>query len=277
MDFTYLNGRKGRVVILPQVKSLPAFMEQARKLRWIDGMLDHLAAPGFDKDDAAEWLSYFLGEKYDVAYTVASEVLGLPLVERLDDVSALAMWSDANINVTQQPIIKKHLRFHFGKCLFIPEECISKDGEHYSVPTSYSECKYYKKVDRSQKPERCSYWCRDASIVISKELERLLDYSNNNLESTNILNAIVGGCTIIAGADHGQGAWRLWIKICTMSGTDFHEKAANDASFDPKTAYITSQVAHITCKKDHHEILAGSVSTDMSAAYEKLLSSTLVF
>jgi hypothetical protein len=62
LDFIYLNGRKGRVVTLPQVKSIPAFMEQARKLRWIDGMLDHLAAPGFDKDDAAEWLSYFLGK-----------------------------------------------------------------------------------------------------------------------------------------------------------------------------------------------------------------------
>jgi len=23
--------------------------------------LDHLAGPGFEKDDAAEWLSYFLG------------------------------------------------------------------------------------------------------------------------------------------------------------------------------------------------------------------------
>jgi hypothetical protein len=42
---------------------------------------------------------------------------------------------------------------------------------------------------------------------------------------------------------------------------------ANDTSFDAKTAYITSQVAHITCKKDNHEILAGTVSPDLSAAY----------
>jgi hypothetical protein len=39
-------------------------MEKARSLKWIDGMLDQLAAPGYDKDDAAEWLSYFLGKKY---------------------------------------------------------------------------------------------------------------------------------------------------------------------------------------------------------------------
>jgi hypothetical protein len=236
-------------------------------------MLDHLAAPGFEKDDAAEWLSYFLGKKYDAAYTLASEALGLPLVGRLDDTSAQAMWSDANVNVTMQRIIKKHLHFHFGRCLFTPEEHISKDGERYNVPTSYVEYKYYKKGDRSQKPERCSYWCRDASIVVSKELERLLDYSSDNLESTNKLSSIAGGCTIIVEADHGQGAWRSWLKICTMSGDKVREKMANEASFDSKTAYIPSQVAHITCKKDNHEILAGSVSADHSAAYEKLLSS----
>jgi len=62
IDFHYRNGRKRRVLILPQVKSLHAFMEQARKLRWIDCMLDHLSGPGFEKDDVTEWLSYFLGK-----------------------------------------------------------------------------------------------------------------------------------------------------------------------------------------------------------------------
>ncbi len=105
-------------------------------------MLDHLAGTGLDKDDAAEWLSYYLGKKYDAAYTLASEALGLPLVERLDDASAQAMWSDANINVTQQRIIKKHLRFHFGKRLFIPKQQIGIDCDNYYVPTSYGEYKY---------------------------------------------------------------------------------------------------------------------------------------
>jgi len=35
----------------------------------------------------------------------------------------------------------------------------------------YGEYKHYKKKDRSQKLERCSYWYRDASIVVSKELK----------------------------------------------------------------------------------------------------------
>jgi hypothetical protein len=86
-----------------------------------------------------------LGKKYDASYTLTSEALGLPLVERLDDASAQAMWRDANINVTQQQIIKKHLHFHFGKRVFVPEKEISRDYESYFIPTVYGEYKHYKK------------------------------------------------------------------------------------------------------------------------------------
>jgi hypothetical protein len=62
-DFTYLNGRKGFLLILPQVKSLPTSMNHTQELRWIDGILHHLSGPEFKKDDGAEWLSYFFREK----------------------------------------------------------------------------------------------------------------------------------------------------------------------------------------------------------------------
>lgn len=278
VDFTYLNGRKGRAVIIPMAKSLSNFMDQARKLRWIDSILDHIVPVGNDKDDAAEWMSFFLGKKHDGAFTLASEALGLPLVQRLDDASAQAMWSDANINVTQQRIIKKHLRYHFGKRLFIPDQHISNDVDHYNVHTTYGEFKFYKKGDRTQKAERCSYWCRDASIVVSNELARLIDHSFDTLKSSsNLLSSIARNCTIISGADHGQGAWRSWVKIYTMSENCVQEEMAADPTFDQRKTYITSQVGHITCKKDHPEILLNSVSPHLSTAYEKLLSSMLVF
>jgi hypothetical protein len=62
-----------------------------------------------------------------------------------------------------------------------------------------------------------------------------------------------------------------------MSRAEVRKRMACDESFDPKTAFVTLQLAHITGKKDHHEILAGSASKDISAGYEKLLSSSLVF
>jgi len=52
---------------------------------------------------------------------------------------------------------------------------------------------------------------------------------------------------------------------------------ANDPDFNSKDGNILSQVAHIVCKKDHHEILSATLSEDLSAAYETLQVSSLVF
>jgi len=40
---------------------------------------------------------------------------------------------------------------------------------------------------------------------------------------------------------------------------------------------LISQVAHITCKKNNYEILSNTVAEKLSAGYEKLHSSALVF
>ncbi len=82
-------------------------MEQVQQMKWIDNLLDHVAGPGYDKNDDAEWMSYFLGKKYDATVTSALVALGFPFVNRLDYASAPAMWSDAYINVMQQCIINK--------------------------------------------------------------------------------------------------------------------------------------------------------------------------
>jgi len=50
-----------------------------------------------------------------------------------------------------------------------------------------------------------------------------------------------------------------------------------DVNFDPKKCYITSQVAHIICKKDNHDILSKTVSDDLSTADETLQASSWVF
>jgi hypothetical protein len=62
-----------------------------------------------------------------------------------------------------------------------------------------------------------------------------------------------------------------------MSGNEISGRMGKEDTFDPKSTYIISQVAHISGKKDHHTILSSTVSGDLSAAYEKLQSSALVF
>ncbi len=280
VDFFYNNGNKGRAIIIPQVKSQDSFMRQAKRLHWIDEMLSHISSGSEENnlEDSAQWLTHYIAKKYDGSFTLACEGIGIPLVQRLDSASTLAMWSDANVNYTQQRIIKKHLRLHFGKRLFLPDTTVEEDNDHYAVPTSYGEYKYYKNKDMAQKPERCPHWCRDPSLVVANEISRLLDYLDPNVISTRFNSLIAGNfCTLVAGADQGQGAWRSWIKVSTISGAEVRERLEIDTNFDVTSSYLMAQVAHITCKKDNPEILAETVSKQISDGYSKLLNFKLCF
>jgi hypothetical protein len=110
-------------------------------------------------------------EKYASSFTLALEALGYPLVQQMDETATEAMWADANINIAQQRIIKRHLRYCFGKRIFLAEKYIASDYSLYSVPTFYGEYKYYKDGDQSLKPETCAYWSRNAALVVKAELE----------------------------------------------------------------------------------------------------------
>jgi hypothetical protein len=105
----------------------------------------------------------------------------------------------------------------------------------------------------------------------------LLDCTELNVVSNKLSLLATSGCTLVAGADQGQGAWHSWIKITTMSGSEIRNKMASDENFDPKNCYSIAQVVHIVCKKDHHEILSAMVSEDLSAAYKTMQTSSLVF
>ncbi len=123
VDFEYRNGNRGRAIIVPWVKSPDSFRKQAKRLNWIKSLLEQIAGEDF-VDGAAEWLILHLGKRYEASFTLASEALGLPLVECIDAATAEAMWSDANVNVVQQWIIQRHLKYHFGKQLFIPQKML---------------------------------------------------------------------------------------------------------------------------------------------------------
>ncbi len=113
---------------------------------------------------------------------------------------------------------------------------------------------------------------------MANEISRLLDYTSPNLLNSKFSSLLSSDlCALIAGADQGQGAWRSWIKIATMSGEDIRNKMATKENFDIKSSYIIAQVAHVSCKKDHHSILSNTVSDRLSEGYEKLLSLRMIF
>jgi hypothetical protein len=96
-------------------------------------------------------------KKYEGSFTLALEALGIPIAQRLDERSTSVVWADANINYTQQRIIKKHLWLHFGKRLFIPDSTFNIDHEQCYVPIYYNEYRFYKNGEKMQKLECCQY------------------------------------------------------------------------------------------------------------------------
>ncbi len=81
------------------------------------------------------------------------------------------------------------------------------DRECYNVPTKYNCFLYYKDGDKLQKPEKCPYWTHEPSAVVSKQLTKLLDYTDLNFRASMVSSIANTICTIVAGADQGQGAW----------------------------------------------------------------------
>ncbi len=138
-------------MVIPKVKNQQSFLEQAQKLQWVEKMLGHFSGTDCDKEDAAQWIAHYIGKKHDASFTLACEALGTPFVQRLDEPSAEATWIDANINETQQQIIRWHLQFYFGKKDFYCREKIKEDVKYYQVPTPYGTFKYNKDGDKSQK------------------------------------------------------------------------------------------------------------------------------
>jgi hypothetical protein len=202
IDFVYGNGECGHAIIVSHAKSQFSFMEYARKFKWEES---------------------------------GKESLGYPLVQRMTESAVEAEWADANINVTQQWILKKHLHYQFGKVIFIAENKRSADCNYCSVPMHYREYKYFKDGDKSKKAEKCSYWSRDASLVVKKELEWLIDYTDFNVVNQKFSSLTTSGCTLITGANQGQGAWYSWIKISTMSSAEIRNSMDIDADFDPRS------------------------------------------
>ncbi len=73
-------------------------------------------------------------------------------MQKLDEASAETMWSGANINITQQRILRAPLAPFWEENFYFREK-ILHNVKYYQVPMSFGEYKYYKD-DNSHKIQR---------------------------------------------------------------------------------------------------------------------------
>jgi hypothetical protein len=65
--------------------------------------------------DAARWMMTYLGMKFLTKFAKAALMIGMPIHgKKMSAEQAFAMWSDANINTTQQRIVNQHFAAFYG-------------------------------------------------------------------------------------------------------------------------------------------------------------------
>jgi hypothetical protein len=104
--------------------------------RWLEAILEQLDGEGAGKDDAAQWISYYLCLHHDDVLLAAAISLGLPVVQKMSPHPAHDMWTAASINISQQIIIKRFICEYLGPHVFIPDtELIELVGKKQVEPT----------------------------------------------------------------------------------------------------------------------------------------------
>ncbi len=96
---------------------------------------------------------------------------GITLVEELDDAGA-----EAVMNITQQRIIKWHWHHHFGRRVFIPDK---KCHLIVSITTFQFLLVNSNTIRMHFRSQKINYWHSDSTFVLSKELKRLIVYTND--------------------------------------------------------------------------------------------------
>ena len=224
VDFTFPNSKPGRVILVPQTSTMDTFLRYAKK-KWIDKILEHIAGKSGSLGDAAEWLSVYLGKCYESNFLIAANTLGMPLVTRMDEITAAAMWTDANVSLAQQRILSKYIRHTFENSVIIPEatqQAIVGDVTTAAILPIFGEYSFFKdgqknqndngrEVPLIQEPEICPYWYRNVDLALVYEVERMLQ-ANIPMEAYTATTTGIGW-DILIGADHGKGAWHSWLKF----------------------------------------------------------------
>jgi hypothetical protein len=105
---------------IPSHSTKVAFLKRSGRKgqKWVEAILEHL--PG-NKVDAARWLMSYLGNHYEDTFTDAATKMGLPCCLCMDPYDAIRMRDEANVNLSQQKVIKQYLRASLGKKICIPD------------------------------------------------------------------------------------------------------------------------------------------------------------
>ena len=295
MNFTYKNGRKGLLLEIPMNISTKYrnFQKYSGRTKWFQKLLNHIGG-GNDEEstnEGAYLVSRHLCKEYETSMLLALKEHGMPVLEKMDKVTAGAMWSDAQVTLYQRRKILKYMRYSFGSKVMIPETNIQNMGSGYVKPDFGI---YYFRKGTTVKPEKCQYWTRCLPDLLLLSTKHLLEESGKRSEISSAcknhnlpLSPFVTGRNklgweLIVGADHGKGSWRSVIKVYHTDYTfrraqeDARKICWTDRRMEDERGYFLLRNGHIDCKKDNEEILRNTVMPNMREDFTKIMNSRMV-
>ena len=126
MTFSYRNGREGLLLEVPKHISskYKNFRDYSGKSKWFNKLLMHVGGENNDEsaNEGAYLVSKQLCKEYETSLLLAVKEHGIRLIDKMDEVTAGAMWSDSQVTLYQQRKILKYLRYSFGSKIIIPEK-----------------------------------------------------------------------------------------------------------------------------------------------------------
>ena len=189
-------------------------------------------------EQGVEWMLRCMSKYHFEDYmAIAQDKQNLILSQKMDAVSALAMWEAARVNRSQQRTITRHLTSYFEGPIIVPEvQITSLTKAQFVLP----QVGVYKVVDTN---EKISYWYRDVAKMICHTLEL---YFNENVTQINTFNAM----DLVFGGDHGKGKFQMLLKIILRRDDD-------------RKMFIV-KVGYIDCRKDTYDVLKNTIGPHLN-------------
>ena len=161
MTFTYKNGREGLLLEVPKNKSneYKCFREYSGHNKWFPKLLKHISGDTDEEsaNEGAYLITRELCKEYETSTLLVIKEHGIPVLEEMDEVTAGAMWCDAQATIYQQRKILKYIRHSFGSKVIIPQSKVQDIGSGYIRPEFGI---FYFRKTPTTKPEKCNYWTR---------------------------------------------------------------------------------------------------------------------
>ena len=254
LNFIRGNDKPGILIPIPRAKNYTTFDKNERQQHWFESIISFIDSHNnTSRDDIIYWMLKHLYKKWPHVLVKLATDVGMVIVNKMSDIEAAAMWTEANISYHSARIILRHLHAKFNIRLQVPfSQIMLLSNITDQIKPTFGEFEYRKGNDISKIQEKIQYWTIDPIKFLEHDFARLLSTNIDNESSfgyeSNVFEKGKKGVICVIGSDHGAGKSRYLLCVNYLPSSTRRQTKRND------TGTQMIQFAEVTCKKDVHEV-----------------------